>query len=171
MSIALKHIKERRFINNGERESDLPSGEHNILDPPLSNPQKTLKSEKRPSQTAKTTPLGDEPGQGASNNENTTMEKEIKGEDVQTAKSLDSETLIYWEIVFNDAPTLKECEIMDILLKLAKLEWNPSNNTKMINKIFKDSYNGYIKQTSSNSHIWELANKKSIKDTNYLAKY
>jgi len=156
LSIALKHIKERRFIKKTEEKVNLPSEELIILDPPLSIPNKTVESEKRPSQIVYTGTFDDEPTQ-ISNNEKTTLKSGIKEKTPQTAKSLDSQTLKFWEMVFNDAPTLKECNLIDILLKLENLEENPSNNTKMLNKIFKDGYNGYIKQTSSYSHIWELA--------------
>lgn len=153
MSIALKHIKERRFLR--EEKVNLPSEELIILDSPLSIPNKTVESAKRPSQIDYTGSFDDEPTQ-ISNNGKTTLKSEIKEKISKTAKSLDSQTLKFWEMIFNDAPTLKECNLIDILLKLENLEENPSNNTKMLNKIFKDEYNGYIKQTSSYSHIWEV---------------
>jgi hypothetical protein len=159
LSIALKHIKERRFIKNAEEKVNLPSEELNNLTPPLSIPNKTVESEKRPTQIVYTGSFDDEPTQ-ISNNGKTTLKSGIKEKTSQTTKSLDSQTLKFWEMVFNDAPTLKERNLIDILLKLEKLEENPSNNTKMLNKIFKDEYSGYIKQTSPYSHIWELADKK-----------
>ncbi|MFA5557819.1 MAG: hypothetical protein WDA29_12065 [Flavobacteriaceae bacterium] len=153
MSIALKHIKERRFLR--EEKVNLPSEELIILDSPLSIPNKTVESAKRPSQIVYTGTFEGEPTQ-ISNNGKTTLKSEIKEKIPQTAKSLDSQTLKFWEMIFNDAPTLKEYELINILLKLENLEENPSNNTMMLNKIFKDEYNGYIKQTSSYSHIWEV---------------
>jgi hypothetical protein len=131
LSIALRHIKERRFIKNAGKEVNLPSEELNNLTPPLSIPNKPVESE-------------------------------IKEETSQTTKSLNPQTLKFWEMVFSNAPTLKERNLVDILLKLEKLERNSSNDTKMISKIFKAEYNGYIKQTAPHSHIWELANKKNI---------
>lgn len=136
MSIALKHIKERRFLR--EEKVNLPSEELIISDPP---------HKKRPSQIDYTGRFDGEHTK-ISNNKKTTLKSGLKAKNTQTAK--------FWEMVFNDAPTLKECELINILLKLANLEVNPSNNTKMLNKIFKDEYDGYIKQTSPYSHIWEL---------------
>ena len=151
MSIALKHIKERRFLR--EEKVNLPSEGLIILDPPLSIPNKT---EKLPSQIDYTGRF-DGKHTKTSKNGKTTLKSGLKAKITQTAKSLDPQTLKFWEMVFNDAPTLKERELINILLKLENLEVNPSNNTKMLNKIFKAEYNGYIKQTSPYSHIWELA--------------
>lgn len=144
MSIALKYIKERRFIKKTEGKVNLHSGES----------ERESESEKLPSQTSQivyTGTFNKEPPQISNNGKNTFISE--RNEKVsQTA----NQTLKFWEMVFNDAPTLKEYELINILLKLENLEENPSNNTKMLNKIFKAEYNGYIKQTSSYSHIWEL---------------
>ncbi len=156
MSIALRHIKKRRFIRNTEKEVNLPSEGLNNSTPPLSIPSKTVESEKQQDEFTL-----------ISNNEETTFKSEAKERTSQPTKDLDPQTLKFWEMVFSDAPTLKERNLVDILLKLEKLERSPSNDTKMISKIFKNEYNGYIKQTAPHSHIWELVNNKN----NYLGKY
>lgn len=72
------------------------------------------------------------------------------------ADKRDREKLKFWKQIFANKATIKERELVDILLKLNALEANPTNNTKILNLIFKDSQNGYIKQTDVNSHVWEL---------------
>ena len=59
-------------------------------------------------------------------------------------KNLKPAVAQYWESIFKNKECLYEREIIDILLEDNFLEPSPSNNTKMLNKLFQAEFDGYI---------------------------
>jgi hypothetical protein len=86
------------------------------------------------------------------------VKETIKRPDVQEFKSIDAETLKYWEGIFKGAETLKEGELIDRMLENYHLEETPTNNTICINEVFEAGYEGYLKQNGY--HIWEINRNK-----------
>lgn len=81
----------------------------------------------------------------------------FKRSDVQVSKSLDAETLKYWEGIFNGAEAIKEGDLIDRMLANYHLEETPTNNTICLNEVFNAEYEGYLVQAGY--HIWETKKK------------
>lgn len=128
MSIALKHIKGQKFILN--TLINISSSEwkkrHTQIDSKRSFYYESV---------------------NISENKETSFKTEIKSKNPKTAKNLDAQTLNFWKKVYGEAPTLEEGNFINIVLEFENLAINPSNNAKLLNKIMKKDYNGYIKQT------------------------
>ena len=158
MSIALKHIKEHRFLNSDPGKPNFPANELIIPDAPVSIQNQEISSIKRPTQIDCKGAYYKEPMQ-ISDNGATSLKNEINKQKQILAKNLDSQTLNFWKMIFQNAPSLKESTLISILLEQDNLKDTPSNNTKKLNVIFKDETGGYIKQTSPYSHVWQIAQK------------
>lgn len=103
--------------------------------------------------------------------EETPLKIEIQRNYAKKISNLDTGTLKFWKDIFKVNSTLKERELINVLLEIEHLEESPSNNTKMLNEIFRDEYSGYIKQTDPYSHIWEVVkieDKTKIENTSKL---
>lgn len=92
----------------------------------------------------------------------TPLKIEIQENYAKKISNLDTGTLKFWKDIFKVNSTLKERELINVLLEIEHLEESPSNNTKMLNEIFRDEYSGYIKQTDPYSHIWEVVKIEDI---------